>query len=245
MAIRNILLLERASSEWRELLTEYFEDTVSKLHAFQDSAQVFSHFKNPPDISFVNPKLLSPALFQRMKVFRQSCPDIRIFGIGSCDIKKSAGFPFDDQFEAVSDMAGFQHRLVKHLPFSDKLRVLVIDDEREVGDMVQDFLKDRTSPGFEVFYADNGKKGLAVLQELKPDVIVLDVKMPEMDGREVYRQIKAKGVPVPVIIFFDSVSGDEMIDIRQIGNPAVLEKSSPHNALSDLLDLIKKMVYFG
>jgi CheY-like chemotaxis protein len=240
---RNILLLDRETGEWRELLSEFFEDTPSTLHVFSDSAKVSTFFKHPPDISFINPELFSPAFFQKMKVYRQSFPDIRMFGIGGA--KPPPGFPFDGVFDAGLDLTDFQRCLVKHLPFADKLRVLVIDDEREVGDMVRDFFKDRAQPSFDILHTDSGKKGLVAIREMKPDVVLLDVKMPEMDGREVYRQIKARGFSVPVIIFFDSVSGDEMSDIRKIGNPAVLEKSSPHNTLLELLDLIKKMAYFG
>jgi DNA-binding response OmpR family regulator len=121
----------------------------------------------------------------------------------------------------------------------------VIDDESEVGRMLEDFLKDRSNPSFEVEYADNGQKGLDAIDRHRPDVILLDIKMPVKDGREVYRELKQRGLDIPVIIFFDAVSGDEMIEIRSIGQPAVLEKGSRQSALTTMPDLIRKMIYFG
>lgn len=67
-------------------------------------------------------------------------------------------------------------------------RVLVVDDEPEVVELVTDALKDR--PGFEVKNAMNGFAAGRVLSEYSPDVVVLDLMLPGVDGFEVCRQIR-------------------------------------------------------
>ena len=99
MPAKNILLLDRENSDWEGLLSEFFEDTPSKLHVFSDSATASAFFNHPPDVSFLNFGFVSPAFLQRMKVFRQSHHDIRVFGIGGP--KPSSGFPVDDFFDFI------------------------------------------------------------------------------------------------------------------------------------------------
>ena len=58
-------------------------------------------------------------------------------------------------------------------------RVLVIDDERAIGHVIRLLLE---AQGHEVFVADDGSRGFALAQRQTPDVVILDVMMPVMDG---------------------------------------------------------------
>jgi two-component system response regulator VicR len=82
----------------------------------------------------------------------------------------------------------------------EKKRVLCIEDEQEMIDLIKLILERR---GFEVLGAVGGKEGLEVIRREKPDLILLDLMMPEVDGWEVYRQMKAdeqvKDIPVIVV----------------------------------------------
>ncbi len=82
----------------------------------------------------------------------------------------------------------------------EKKRVLCIEDEQEMIDLIKLILERR---GFEVLGAVGGKEGLEVIRREKPDLILLDLMMPEIDGWEVYRQMKAdeqvKDIPVIVV----------------------------------------------
>ena len=79
-------------------------------------------------------------------------------------------------------------------------RIVCVEDEAEMIDLIRLILSRR---GFEVIGADGGKMGLDVIREQKPDLILLDLMMPDMDGWEVYQQIKAdealKDIPVIVV----------------------------------------------
>jgi DNA-binding response OmpR family regulator len=65
--------------------------------------------------------------------------------------------------------------------------ILIVDDDPDSLDIVRTFLE---SKGYEVHAAQNGKAGLAKLEEVEPDLVLLDVMMPGMDGWEVARIIK-------------------------------------------------------
>jgi len=54
--------------------------------------------------------------------------------------------------------------------------------------------------GFDITTAENGKEALAYVDGEDPDVIVLDLEMPVMDGREFYRELRSRGQDVPVLI---------------------------------------------
>ena len=78
--------------------------------------------------------------------------------------------------------------------------ILCIEDEPEMIDLMRLILGRR---GFEVKGATSGVEGLKMIRDEKPDLVLLDLMMPEMDGWEVYQQIKAdektKGIPVIVV----------------------------------------------
>ena len=75
-------------------------------------------------------------------------------------------------------------------------RVLVVDDEPSIVDAVATSLR---YEGFDVDEAVNGRLALAPAQEDPPDLIVLDVMLPDLDGLEVTRRLRADGVRVPIL----------------------------------------------
>jgi two-component system, OmpR family, response regulator VicR len=78
--------------------------------------------------------------------------------------------------------------------------ILCIEDEPEMIDLIRLILSRR---GFDIRGANGGKEGLEVIRKEHPDLILLDLMMPEMDGWEVYQQMKAdeatKNIPVIVV----------------------------------------------
>ncbi|OQX61854.1 MAG: two-component system response regulator [Anaerolinea sp. 4484_236] len=78
-------------------------------------------------------------------------------------------------------------------------RILCIEDEPEMIDLIRLILSRR---GFEVDGADGGIEGLKMIRNNPPDLVLLDLMMPDMDGWEVYQQMKAdeKTSNIPVIV---------------------------------------------
>ena len=75
-------------------------------------------------------------------------------------------------------------------------RILVIDDEPSIVDAVATALR---YEGFAVVEATTGREGLALAQTAAPDLVVLDVMLPDFDGFEVARRIRADGLTTPVL----------------------------------------------
>jgi len=79
-------------------------------------------------------------------------------------------------------------------------RVLCIEDDPEMIELIQYVLERK---GFEVLGAVGGQEGLAAVRREKPDLVLLDLMMPDIDGWEVYRQMKAdrelQRIPVIVV----------------------------------------------
>ena len=91
-----------------------------------------------------------------------------------------------------------------------KRTVLVIDDDKMILDMIQGILEDK----FEVSAVNDGQKAFRVLERIHPDVILLDLKMPGMDGYDVISRLKVnqeyKSIPV---IFLTAVT-DEYLPVE-------------------------------
>jgi len=84
-----------------------------------------------------------------------------------------------------------------------KLNVLIIDDEPIVLESVSVYLNDS---GFHVLMAANGRIGLTVFREKKPDIVLVDLRMPEIDGLEVLAAVTAEAPEIPIVVI--SGTGD-------------------------------------
>jgi DNA-binding response OmpR family regulator len=80
---------------------------------------------------------------------------------------------------------------------NSKSKLLLVDDEIAITDRLEPFL---TRAGFEVRVAVDGEAALREIVSFSPDLVVLDVLMPKLDGREVLRQLRQKGDWTPVIL---------------------------------------------
>lgn len=82
----------------------------------------------------------------------------------------------------------------------EKKKVVCVEDEPEMIDLVKLILGRK---GFELTGAMGGREGLEAIRRIKPDLVLLDLMMPDMDGWEVYQQMKAddelKNIPVIVV----------------------------------------------
>ena len=79
----------------------------------------------------------------------------------------------------------------------ERIRILLVDDDRQNSEFLRKFLE---VEGYEVTYAENGRKGLEAFSAAKPDLVLLDVNMPVMNGFELARLIRERDLGV--LIFF-------------------------------------------
>jgi len=116
-------------------------------------------------------------------------------------------------------------------------KVLVIDDEPGIRDLLDTLLRRK---GYDVIVAESGQKGLECFRRARPDVIVLDLKMPEMDGLTVLRQIRSLDPIIPVIILTGAGTAETEQRVRAMGVTEYVEKEFSLHLLGDALKRLLK-----
>jgi len=102
-----------------------------------------------------------------------------------------------------------------------KTKVLVIDDQVGIRALLSEVF---TVLGFEVIEAGNGNEGLDVMEKCKPDIILLDMKMPGLSGIETLRLIRARNHHIPIILVTAYQENDMMSEAELLGVSARLVK---------------------
>ena len=124
-------------------------------------------------------------------------------------------------------------------PMIHKKRILCIEDEEEMIELTRLVLE---REGFEVLGAVGGAQGLETLREKKPDLVLLDLMMPDMDGWEVYRQMKADQelADIPVIVVTARAQTIDKVLGLQVAKVAdyITKPFGP----KDLIDSIKRVL---
>jgi len=119
--------------------------------------------------------------------------------------------------------------------------ILCVEDEPEMIDLIRLILGRR---GFEVKGATGGVEGLKMIRSEKPDLILLDLMMPDMDGWEVYQQIKAdektKGIPV-IVVTAKAQSIDKVLGLHIAKVDDYIAKPfSPQDLISSIEKVLQK-----
>ena len=102
----------------------------------------------------------------------------------------------------------------REVMFVGQLRVLLIDDER---DFLETLVKRLRKRNLEVSGANSGEEALRVLRETPMDVVVLDVRMPGMDGIQVLREIKTINPLIQVIMLTGHASVEVAVEGMELG----------------------------
>lgn len=113
-----------------------------------------------------------------------------------------------------------------------KQKILVVEDHPTVREVLRTLLG---MEDYEVAVAPNGEAGLALADILQPDVVVLDVSMPGLNGYEVCRAIKARGAETRVVMVTARTSEEDERAGREAGADAYLRK--PFSPL-DILEAV-------
>jgi len=107
------------------------------------------------------------------------------------------------------------------------IKILIVDDEIDVCDFVKNFFEERN---FKVLTALNGSEGIRLLHREKPDIVLLDIKMKEMDGIETLKRIRKIDKKIRVIMVTAVEDEDKMEAASRLGaykyikKPLVLEE---------------------
>ncbi|MBN1870248.1 MAG: response regulator [Candidatus Omnitrophica bacterium] len=117
-----------------------------------------------------------------------------------------------------------------------KFKILLVDDESDFIEPIAFWLE---SKGYDVQMAVNGQQALQSIDEDIPDIVLLDINMPVMDGIETLRKIRAKHQTLPVIMITAAI---EQISVLQDLNIAgFFPKSGSLTQLEQLLDPVLRL----
>jgi two-component system OmpR family response regulator len=97
---------------------------------------------------------------------------------------------------------------------SEPARVLVVDDEESITQLVSTVLR---YEGFEVEAAADGRAAVQLARTFQPDIVVLDVMLPDLDGFEVYRRLANGSTPVPVLFLTARDSSEDRVHGLTLG----------------------------
>jgi two-component system cell cycle response regulator DivK len=117
-------------------------------------------------------------------------------------------------------------------------RILVVEDTQNNRRILNDLL---TNAGFEVIEAVDGEKGVAMAAELKPDLILMDIQLPLVDGYEATRRIKAnpalRHIPIIVVTSY-ALSGDDVKAFEAGCDAYVTKPFVPRELLAKVQELL-------
>ncbi|NQU95192.1 MAG: response regulator [Candidatus Omnitrophica bacterium] len=122
----------------------------------------------------------------------------------------------------------------------DKKRILIVDDEMQLVEMVKIRLE---ANGYETLAAYDGQTGLNMAKKEKPDLIILDLMMPKMDGYKVCALLKrdSRYSKIPVLIFTAKAQEEDAKMSEEAGADAYLVKPfEPEALLGKISGLLKE-----
>jgi DNA-binding response OmpR family regulator len=117
-------------------------------------------------------------------------------------------------------------------------KVLLVDDEHAITDNLASFLE---RSGFATDVASNGEEALQRVEHSEPDLIILDVLMPKLDGREVLRRLRRSGNWVPIILLTQVGESSERAMALEEGADDYLNKPfDPHELIARIRSVLRR-----
>lgn len=118
-------------------------------------------------------------------------------------------------------------------PLRKRKIILIIDDDFYIRIALEDILKQ----DFDILTAEDGEKGCYMLEKYQPDLVLLDLSMPKLNGKRTLQRLREKNsaIHIPIIVLSANPKSDIEIELKQLGIEAFLQKPVP---LKELLATI-------
>jgi len=119
----------------------------------------------------------------------------------------------------------------------NQYKILVVDDEQEIAELIRDYLK---ATGYDVIIANNGEKGLETFEREKPDMAILDIMMPVMDGLELCRRIRsASNIPI-LMLTAKKEDADKILGLGLGADDYVTKPFSPRELIARVQSQLRR-----
>jgi CheY-like chemotaxis protein len=123
----------------------------------------------------------------------------------------------------------------KALRDSKMALILIVEDAMFSRKMIRKTLQKQ---GYETLEAKNGKEGLELVREVNPDCILLDLLMPEIDGWEFLKILRAEGYKTPTIVITADIQETSRQQCLELGAQAVLNKPPQAQVMQDAIEAV-------
>jgi two-component system alkaline phosphatase synthesis response regulator PhoP len=115
--------------------------------------------------------------------------------------------------------------------------ILVVEDERKIAQLARDYLE---NAGYQVFTADDGREALAAFRNSRPDLIVLDLGLPQVDGLDVTRAVRRdSNVPI-VIVTARGEESDRLVGLELGADDYLVKPFSPKELVARVRAVLRR-----
>jgi len=122
-------------------------------------------------------------------------------------------------------------------PMAAKGRILVVDDEPKVLSIVRSYLQ---KEGYQVTEAQDGKRALETFRREKPDLMILDIMMPEMDGLDVLRAIRRTSQVPVIMLTARAEDADKLVGLELGADDYVVKPFSPRELTARVKAVLRR-----
>jgi two-component system alkaline phosphatase synthesis response regulator PhoP len=119
-----------------------------------------------------------------------------------------------------------------------KIKVLIIDDEESIVNLVESYLQPE---GYEIFTAPDGKSGLQSFRAFNPDLIVLDIMLPGIDGIELLSRIRRESNVYVIMLTAKSEETDKIVGLSIGADDYVTKPFSPRELVARIKAAVRRM----
>lgn len=116
-------------------------------------------------------------------------------------------------------------------------RILVVDDEPQIVDLLRSYL---TRDGFDVDEAADGKAALAAFLRLRPDLVILDLMLPQLDGREVCRRIRETAQTPIIMLTARDEETDKLLGLELGADDYITKPFSPREVVARVRAVLRR-----
>jgi two-component system alkaline phosphatase synthesis response regulator PhoP len=116
-------------------------------------------------------------------------------------------------------------------------KILVVDDEKKIVDLVRTYLE---RDGYQVIEACDGRLALEAFQRQSPDLVILDVMLPGMDGLEVCREIRASSAVPVILLTARSEDVDKLIGLELGADDYITKPFSPRELVARVRAVLRR-----
>jgi CheY-like chemotaxis protein len=125
-----------------------------------------------------------------------------------------------------------QAKLDDQMQHDDRMRILIVDDEEEIVRLMR-----RTLEDYDTVEAHNGEEALAMLEEQPVDLVITDIRMPDMDGYQLLKVIRKRFPDVRVLAMSGAVTGE---DVEEHGFEAFIEKPMDPDGIREIVERVSE-----